>query len=221
VATPAAAGDGEALRIAQAAPAAPSATPVPSGRWQAGKHYRVLSPAQPTDSAPGRVEVNEVFWYGCNHCYALDPFLENWKKKKAPHVDFVRTPVMWGPVHKQHARLYYVVQALNRPELHTKVFDAIHLSGAPLVGQDEASSRRIQLEFMKTLGVSEADFNAAYDGFALNTNMQRAEQATRRYRIEGVPLIIIGGKYVTDVAMAGGQEQLIALINDLAANPKG
>src|SRR6266852_5061427 len=64
--------------------------------------------------SPGKVEVVEVFWLGCPHCYALEPFIQTWLKTKPAYIDFVRVPVMWGPVHRAHARLFYTLQALNR-----------------------------------------------------------------------------------------------------------
>jgi thiol-disulfide isomerase/thioredoxin len=57
---------------------------LPAGKWVAGTNYKVLSPAQPTDAPPGKVEVIEFFWYGCPHCYVLDPYIETWRKDKPP-----------------------------------------------------------------------------------------------------------------------------------------
>jgi thiol:disulfide interchange protein DsbA len=171
--------------------------------------------------APGKVEVVEVFWFGCSHCYALDPYLESWNKNKAAYIEFVRVPVMWGVGHKAHAKLFYTLQALGREtELHGKVFDAIQRGGNVLAANDEAGSFKIQLAWAKANGISEADFTREYNGFFVTTAMQRAEQLTKRYRVEGVPLMIINGKYTADVGSAGGQSQLISLINDLAASEK-
>lgn len=209
-------GDPDLARLA----ALPASDKLPAGKWQAGKHYQVLVPAQPTDVAAGTVQVDEVFWYGCGHCYTLDPYLESWKKNKPEYIEFARVPVMWGPAHKSHARLFYTLQALNRMDLHTKVFDEIHQRDNMLVASDEARSKAMQLAFAKANGVAEADFLREYDSFTVNSNLQRAEQLTRRYRVEGVPLVVIGGKYTTDVGSAGGQSKLVQLIDDLAASEK-
>jgi thiol:disulfide interchange protein DsbA len=136
-------------------------------------------------------------------------------------VKFVRVPVTWGPVHRAHARLYYTLEALGKLEqLHTVTFDEIHKRGNLLVAQDDAQTRRMQIAFAKANGISEADFTRAYDSFGVNANLQRAEDITRRYRIEGVPVMFVNGKYQTDVGMGGGHGGLIELINDLAANEK-
>jgi len=205
-------------RVAQLAPEGQ----LPVGRWVAGTNYKVLSPAQPTDAAPGKVEVIEFFWYGCPHCNVLDPYIENWRKLKAPYIEFVRVPVMWGDVHRAHARLFYTLQALGKlDELHAKVFARIHTDRDPLYApSDNAGTLRYQLAFATANGISDADFNSAYNSFAVQTNLQKADDLARRDRIESVPTIVINGKYVTDVGMAQGPDNLIQLINDLAASEK-
>jgi len=200
--------------------AMPADQQLPSGKWKAGTNYTPLVPAQPTNVAPGKVEVVEVFWYGCPHCSALEPFIQSWVKNKADYIEFVRVPVMWGPVHKAHAKLFYVLRALNRADLDQKVFDAIHKDGNMLVSNDEQVSRKMQLDFLKSQGVSTEDFNKAWDSFTVSSGLQRAEQLTQRYKVNGVPLIIINGKYTTDVGQAGGPGQLLQLINDLSAGEK-
>ena len=189
-------------------------------QWKAGTNYQLLAAPQPTSVAAGKVEVDEVFWYGCGHCYALDPALETWKTQKAAYIDFVRIPVIWGQAHRQHAKLYYTLQALHRPDLHTQVFDAIHQHGTPLSSRDDLEARAQQLAFLESKGVSEKEFNAAYDSMTVAVNMQRAEQLTKNYAIANVPTLIVSGKYSTGVGDAGGTEQLLSLLNDLAASEK-
>lgn len=194
---------------------------LPAGRWQAGKHYKPLVPSQPTNVAGGKVEVLEVFWYGCGHCAALDPFLENWKTKSKPaNIELVRVPVTWSPGHVMHARLYYTLQAVGRGDLHPKVFDTIHRGGNMLLGNDEASTFRTQLAWAKANGIAEKDFSDAWQGMAVTVKLQQAAELVRRYKVDGVPLMVVNGKYTTDVGEAGGHEQLLALINDLAAAEK-
>lgn len=185
--------------------------------WQAGTNYTVLARPQATSVGAGKVEVNEIFWYGCGHCYALDPALESWKTKKAAYVEFVRIPVIWGPTHMQHARLYYILQALGRGDLHPKVFDAIHRDGVMLTADTDEQARALQLAFLKQNGVTEQQFNTAYDSAEVLNNVARAQKLTGRYEVASVPLIIINGTYSTSVSQAGGTNELLTLINDLAA----
>lgn len=215
---PAAKGDAGLERLA----ALPAAEQLPAGKWTAGKNYTVLVPAQPTDAPAGKVEVVEVFWLGCGHCYALEPYVTNWLKKKADYIQFVRMPVAWGPGHLSHARLFYTLEALNRDDLVRKAFDEIHQRGNLLISQtnDDAESRRLQVAFAKANGITEADFLNAYNGMSVDANVQRSDQFTRRYRVTGVPMFVVAGKYTTDIAAAGGQTELFKLIDDLAASEK-
>src|SRR5262249_55972242 len=103
----AARGDAGLERLAQR----PADQQLPGGKWKAGVNYDVLVPAQPTSVGPGKVEVTEVFWLGCPHCAAFEPFIQSWLKNKPSYVEFVRVPVMWGPVHRAHAHLYYAIVA--------------------------------------------------------------------------------------------------------------
>jgi thiol:disulfide interchange protein DsbA len=213
--------------IAAAAAAALSvracAAPVTSSsleRWQAGVNYTLLEKPQAPTVARGKVEVSEVFWYGCGHCYKLDPTLESWKQTKAPYVEFVRIPVIWGPVHRQHARLFYTLQALGRPELHTAVFDTIHREGNMLAGYTEQEARALHRTFLLEHGVTDKAFDDNYDSMVVANNVTRAEQLTKAFEVASVPLMIVNGRYVTSVSQAGDEGRLIALINDLAASEK-
>ncbi|HEY3730372.1 MAG TPA: thiol:disulfide interchange protein DsbA/DsbL [Steroidobacteraceae bacterium] len=202
--------------------ALPPAGQLPSGKWVAGTNYKVLSPAQPTDAAPGKIEVIEMFWYACPHCYVLDPYLETWKQNKAAYIQFERVPVTWGEPHRAHARLFYTLQALGKlDQLHTKVFEEIQKQQDPLYVQgDPKGTFGAQMRFAKANGISESDFTTAYNSFAVQNNLQKADDLVRRYRIDAVPEIVINGKYESDVGLVGSQENLIHLIDDLAASEK-
>ncbi|HKT72775.1 MAG TPA: DsbA family protein [Steroidobacteraceae bacterium] len=197
--------------------ALPAEQQLPAGKWKPGTHYDPIVPAQPTSAEPGKVEVVEVFWLGCPHCYALEPFIQSWMKNKPEYIQFVRVPVMWGPVHRAHARLFYTLQALNRADLVQKAFDTIARDHNMLVANSEDETLRLQTAFAKDNGISPDDFTKAYNSFSVNSNLQRAEQLTQRYHVEGVPLIVVDGKYSTDVGKAGGHSELIELIDYLAA----
>jgi thiol:disulfide interchange protein DsbA len=190
----------------------------PAMRWQQGVNYKLLVPAQPTSAPPDKVEVVYIFWYACAHCYALDPYLQSWNDKKAPYIEFTRLPVMWGPAHRAHARLFYTLAALGKvEELHSAVFKEIQVNKNVLVSNDPIETEQMQVEFAKRHGIGEDEFRKAYNSFAVETSLQRADQMTKRYQVTGVPFMVINGKYTTDVGSAGGQNQLVALINDLAA----
>ena len=203
------------------ATASAAAAPGASGTaWQEGVSYTRLVPAQPTSVAPGQVEVLEFFWYGCPHCYALDPLVESWRKTKPGFIAFSRVPVMWSEGHRSTARLYYALESMGKlDQLHTDVFKEINVNGDPLIApdpNDSAGAERVQSAFLQKLGVPEDSFEKAYRSFAVETDLQRADELEQRYRIEGVPTFVINGKFVADVRSAGGPERLMALVSDLA-----
>jgi thiol:disulfide interchange protein DsbA len=210
--------DASLEKIAGAAPGAQ----LPGGKWQPGVNYDPVVPAQPTSVAPGKVEVMEVFWLACPHCYALEPPIHSWLKSKPAYVEFVRVPVIWQDIHRAHARLYYTLEALGRDDLIAKAFDTIHQDlenrVPPLVGQSEEETFRLQQQFAVQNGVSADDFAKAYNSFSVSSNLQRAEEITQRYHVQGVPFFVVNGKYSSDVAKAGSESKLIELINDLAAS---
>jgi protein dithiol oxidoreductase (disulfide-forming) len=209
----AARGDSGLERLAQM----PADQQLPAGKWKPGVNYDPLVPAQPTTVGPGKVEVVEVFWLGCPHCAALEPYIQSWLKNKPPYIDFVRVPVMWGPAHRAHAHLFYTIAALNRQDLLQKAFDAIQNQHQMLFASSDDDTLKAQVAWATSNGVKAEDYTKAYNSFSVNSNLQRAEQLTQRYHVEGVPLVVINGKYTTDVAKANGQSNLIQLIDDLAA----
>jgi thiol:disulfide interchange protein DsbA len=216
-----------------AAPPPPTSTPDASGstsgapissigassaaNWAFGTNYRALAAEQPTNVGSGKVEVVEVFWYACGHCFGLEPFLADWKKSKPDFVEFVKMPVVWQAPHRQHARLFYTIEALKRPELHGKVFEEIHQKGAILAAGSDDEARKMHRDFLRDQGVTAKQFDEAYDSFDVSQKVSRAEQLTKRYEVDAVPRVILNGKFSTDIGMAGGHEKLIALINDISA----
>jgi thiol:disulfide interchange protein DsbA len=210
--------DASLEKIAGAGPGAQ----LPGGKWQVGVNYDPVVPAQPTSVSPGKVEVLEVFWLACPHCYALEPRIRSWLKSKPSYVEFVRVPVIWQAMHRAHAQLYYTLDALGRQDLVAKAFDAIHQDldnrQPPLIGNSDEETFRLQQQWAVQNGVSADDFAKAFNSFSVASNLQRAEEITQRYHVQGVPFFVVNGKYSTDVAKAGGESQLIELINDLATS---
>ena len=180
-----------------------------------GVTYKTLKPAVPTNVAPGKVEVVEVFWYACGHCYLLEPKLEAWEKKGKPaNVELIRMPAVWNEVLKTHARLFYTIEILGRPELNNEAFREINVRGNRL-----DTPAKIEA-FFTARGVSKADFQKAFSGFAVESKLARATDLNKRYRITSTPTIVVNGKYVTDAGMAGGEDKLFQVINALAAREK-
>jgi thiol:disulfide interchange protein DsbA len=200
--------------------ALPANQQLPDGRWTAGTHYVPLVPAQPTSVGAGEVEVVEVFWYGCPHCYALEPYLDSWDKGNADYVKLVKVPVIWSPGHRAQARLFYALEALGRSDLHKKVFQAIHEGRNQMLAGSEQATTKLFVDFARANGIDEKKFMSAYNSFGVNSNLQRAERLTQAYRISSVPTIVVNGKYVTDIEKARGHGELTQLLDDLAASER-
>jgi thiol:disulfide interchange protein DsbA len=180
-----------------------------------GVQYKTLKPAVPTSVAPGKVEVVEVFWYACGHCYLLEPKLASWDKKGKPaNVELVRLPAVWNDLLKMHARLFYTIELLGKPELHDEAFREVNVKRNRLDTPEKIEA------FFTSRGVAKADFDKAFAGFAVESRLAKAADLNRRYRITSTPTVIVNGKYVTDAGMAGGEDQLFQVINALAAREK-
>lgn len=184
-----------------------------TGRFRIGVDYQRLSPTQPTSSPPDQVEVAEVFWYGCPHCFHFDPMVEAWRAKKPEYVNFIRIPALWNPLLQLHARAFYTAEALGKgAEMHSEFFKEIHERGNSL-----ETEQKLQ-EFFGRFGVDAAAFKTAFDSFAVHAKLQRADELNRRYRIGGVPTLIINGKYTTEGGQTASYEELLELANALAAS---
>lgn len=192
---------------------AANASPAPpAGGWQyqEGTHFSRLTAAQGTSSAPGKIEVAEVFWYGCSHCYNLEPTLTDWRNKLPSDVAFVRIPVMWNPTNEIHGRIYYTSQALGKEAAITAaMFRAIHQENRPMTEEQD-----IQVLFAAN-GVSAADFNQTFRSFSVESQLKRAKDLTLKYRVRGVPLLVIDGKYTTDGPQIRSHQDLPALTEEL------
>jgi protein dithiol oxidoreductase (disulfide-forming) len=196
--------------------AAPSGPPT-SAQFREGAHYQKIVPAQPTSVAPGKVEVAEVFWYGCGHCFTLDPAIDSWRNKGKPaYVEFVRVPAMWNETTRMHARVFFAAELLGKLDaVHSLIFREIHVNGNQLNTVDKIAA------FFKQHGVSGDEFTKAFSSFAVENKLQRADFLNRRYRIESVPTFIVNGKYKTDIGDAGGESQLFTLLNELSTHEHG
>lgn len=182
---------------------------------QQGVHYKLLTPAQPTNVAPGKVEVVEVFWYACGHCYLLEPKLEAWIRNGKPaNAELVRLPATWNNTLKTHARLFYTMELLGKQNLNPEIWREINVKGNRL---DTPAAIEA---FFTSRGVSKGDFQKAFAGFAVDSKIMKAEDLNRRYKIASTPTVIVNGKYVTDAGMAGSEDKLFEVINALVAREK-
>lgn len=161
-----------------------------------GKEYQVLKAPQPV--APGKIEVTEFFWYGCPHCFDFEPELEAWVGKQGKDVVFKRVPVAFRDDLLPHTKIFYALEAIGKLDaMHTKVFNAIHVDRKRMLDPNEIA------DFMAKNGIDRKAFLDAYNSFSVTTNSQRANKIADAYKIDGVPTIVVQGKYETSPSIAG------------------
>jgi len=189
-----------------------------SGAAQAvdeGIEYKTLSSPQATESGE-KVEVLELFWYGCPHCYHLEPALNRWLAKKPDYVEFRRMPAVLGRSWAPHARAFFAAEMLGVLErLHEPFFAALHDEKRRLF-TDEAIA-----DWFASNGVDREEFMRAYNSFIVDMQVRRAQQYSARIGLDGVPAFVVNGKYLTSPSMTAGKERALQVIDYLAAREAG
>ena len=172
--------------------------------YELGKDYQLIDNPLPVRQ-DGMVEVSEIFWYGCNHCYSFESTINNWDANKPDYVKFSKMPVTWSQIHQLHASLYHTIEALKLGKgAHTAVFTTIHKENNFLASQKSV------VKFLSKLGVEEEKSNQYLNSFAVKQKVSRGIQVSKQLRITSVPMIIVDGKYMI-VSKPSRQEMLEVL----------
>jgi thiol:disulfide interchange protein DsbA len=160
-----------------------------NAEFRLGKDYGAISKPLPVKQ-DGVVEVLEIFWYGCGHCYNLEPVIANWSKKKDSSVKLIKMPVTWGPAHQLHAKLFYTIEALGIGDKgHAAVFTSIHKESNYLAS-DEAV-----LTFLETFNFDRAEIKKQMNSFSVKQKVKRAVEISRQLKVTAVPMLFIDGQY--------------------------
>jgi thiol:disulfide interchange protein DsbA len=179
-----------------------------------GVDYKLITPAQPTDD-PSRIEVVEAFWYGCPHCYHFEPTLEPWVKGVPKDVNFYRLPAIFNDSWEVHARAYFAADVLNVLEKsHGALFHAMHAEHKVLNTVDKLA------KFYSQYGVEKSLFKKTYNSFVVNTRVARAKEMIQRYGLQGVPGIVVEGKYLVTGPMAKSYENMLKITDYLVAKER-
>ena len=194
--------------ITTAAPAVDSAS-----KYIEGKHYIKISPAMQTDAPAGKVEVVEMMWLGCPHCYTLEPTMLKYKKSHPKYVDFKQVPAMLNPSWAKDGDTYYIAEMLDpqgEKDLITKVFQAIHEQKRRLNRPDAAK------RFFVEQGYTAEQVDNIKNSMAFKAKIKRAQEISAGSQAQSVPTVIINGKYRTSPYIAGSEADLMAIIAMLA-----
>ncbi|KAA6183259.1 thiol:disulfide interchange protein DsbA/DsbL [Thiohalocapsa marina] len=197
--------------------AATAATPS-AAEFDEGIDYRRVE--QPVRAEPGAdVEVLELFWYGCPHCWHLEPRVQAWLENKPAEATFRRLPAAAAPHWAPHAKAYYAAEMLGELDrLHEPLFRAMHEERRRLQTDDAL------IAFAAEQGIDEAAFRNAYNSFPVDMQVRKSADLVRRYGVDGVPAVVVNGKYVTSASQAGSNERMFQVVDylvDLEAGAPG
>lgn len=183
--------------------------PVFSAEYSDGNGYTTIkTPVRTSD--PSKIEVTEIFWYGCPHCNALEPYVNAWKKDLADDVDFKYLPAVFGRNWLAHAKAFYVADLLGiEGKMRADIFNAIHVERRGLNSEDALAN------FFENYGVSEDEFRKQFNSFAVNSRLKQADAKIRAYGARGVPGIIVNGKYLVSAQTANGNQNIFNVVNFL------
>ncbi|MGH1542196.1 MAG: thiol:disulfide interchange protein DsbA/DsbL [Arenicella sp.] len=185
-----------------------------------GQHYSVIE--QPLATSTGdNIEVKELFWYGCPHCFRLEPDIIHWKNNmKADDAQFVLVPAVFSQRWEFHAKAFYTLDALGILDTaHQAIFDSIHVNKKHI-----NNLKQLTKILVEQFGQDEKKVESAFNSFSVDSNLRAARSISQKSGATGVPAIIVAGKYRTSVSEAQGQKQLLEVINflvDKARTEKG
>lgn len=161
-------------------------------------------------SQPGKIEVVELFWYGCPHCYAFEPTIVPWSEKLPADVHFVRLPALFGGIWNVHGQMFLTLESMGvEHDVHNAVFEAIHKEHKKLATPEEMA------DFLAGKGVDKEKFLSTYNSFAIKGQMEKAKKLAMAYQVTGVPTMVVNGKYRFDIGSAGGPEETLKLADYL------
>ncbi|AMX01233.1 thiol:disulfide interchange protein DsbA/DsbL [Microbulbifer thermotolerans] len=199
------------------------------GQFKAGQHYQVLPQAVPQKD-DSRIEVTEMFWYGCGHCYHFEPTLNRWKEKMPEDVALLKIPAIWQPLMEVHARMYYVADTMGvLDRLHAPIFNAINNQRkmfAVKEGRNWNPDLKAIEELFNAHGADGAKAAKLMNSFTINSRVKQGMANQRAYQLSGTPEVVVAGKYRISTSLPGfkgksnGQELMLQVADYLIAKER-
>ena len=172
------------------------------------EYIKLKSPV--ATSNPDKVVVTEIFWYGCPHCFRLEPYVLKWKENLPAGVEVELIPSVLNASWMEHARAFFALQMMGDVDkVHSKLFTAIHLQNRRLNSVDTLAA------FVREQGLDEQKFREYYHSFPVDTKIRKFRQNEGLYGHNGVPVIIVNGKYRTSASITGSNSRLIEVVDYL------
>lgn len=177
--------------------------------YQEGLHYvRLATPVRPR--MPGKIEVVELFSYGCVHCYHFEEPIAAWRKQLPPDVDFWRSHVTWNSVTELYARAFYTAQALGvLDQIDAAMFHAIHVDNKP------PATKAKLAELFAAHGVPAETFNKTFSSFGVNSQIDQAAARARSFELQGTPEMVVAGKYRVTGNGLSSQGEVLKVVDHL------
>ena len=172
--------------------------------------YTEVKPALPVEAEPGKVEVIEFFWYGCIHCYNLEPALERWIPKLPPDAQFRRVPAVFNERWAHDAAIFYTFEALGvLDKVHRPFFDAIHRDRL------RTNNPKALAQWVERQGIDPQKFDETMKSFGVQSKTRRATQLTSAYRIDGTPAMAVAGRYTVSAEQARSRDGMLETVSYL------
>ncbi len=163
-------------------------------------------------STGDKIEVAELFWFKCGHCFTLEPSLKRWNESKPENAELVKVPANFGPRWVFEGQAFYTMQALDAPEkAYDDYFKAIHIQRRPINNLDNL------VEFLSAYGLDAEDVKKTFESFEVANKMVAAKKISADSGATGVPAIIVDGKYLTSVSHAGSVQEMFKVVDQLVA----
>ena len=178
-------------------------------KFRAGVHYELLdNPTKVRD--PSKIEVTEVFWFGCNHCYALEPYIARWKRDIPLDVTFIKSPATWNDMLKTHATIYYTAKTLGiEQQFVPAAFNTIQNEGKMLTGNTELEY------YFRGFDVQKDRYKAVSTSFGVRNAVDQADKKMKEWKVTGVPSLVVNGKYKVAASRSVRTDELFDVVDFL------
>ena len=178
-------------------------------KYRAGVHYEIIDdPTTVLD--PTKIEVTEVFWFGCNHCYALEPYISRWKRDMPSDVTFIKSPATWNEMLKTHAMIYYTAKALGiEQQFVPAAFNTIQNERKSLTGNTELEY------YFRGFDITRDKYKSVSRSFGVKNAVNQADMRMKQWKVTGVPSLVVNGKYMVTASRSVRTDQLFDVVDFL------
>tara|TARA_Y100001936_G_scaffold170073_1_gene166320 strand:- start:717 stop:1325 length:609 start_codon:yes stop_codon:yes gene_type:complete len=168
--------------------------------------YAQISTEKQTES--DQIIIYEFFWYGCPHCFNLEPTMDRIEADLDKDAKVVKVPVALRDSWLPHAKLYYSLSQMDVIDnIHNLIFEEIHIENNRLDNED------VMAQFLGKNGIDTKDFSEKYNSYGTEARIKKASNLARKYQINSVPTIVVNGKYLTSGSFVSSYDELYSVVN--------